>query len=192
MDIVYTQSRRAIARKSKLRSFKLFLWETQWRLRTKHSNFLLSITVTSAIIGFLILIGTIEVPSLTPNEAINSLGNTTHTQAENPIGKNLGSFVNFKFTGIIAFIVAAFSFFGMIKTSLVPGSSQAPKEFMELSNDPMNRIKFHFSKLISKIKDPIIIFIDDLDRCGDNYTVEFLEGIQTLFRKVNVIYIIAD
>lgn len=193
MDTVYTQSRKTIAKKSKLCSLKLFLWETQWRLRMKHSNFLLSITVTSAIIGSLILAGIIQLPSLTPNEPIN-LGNATHTQTENLIGKDLGSFVSFKFTGIIAFIVAAFSFFGVIKTSLVPGSSQAAKEFMEVSNDPMNRIKGHFIKLVAKIRGlygTIIIFIDDLDRCKDNYTVEFLEGIQTLFREVNIIYIIA-
>ena len=80
MDTVYTQSRKAIAKKSKLRSFKLSLWETQWRLRTRHSNFLLSITVTSAIIGSLILAGIIQLPSLTPNEAINSLVNTTQAE----------------------------------------------------------------------------------------------------------------
>ena len=191
MDTVYTQARKAIAKKTKLRSFKLSLWENQWRLRTKHSNILLAMSVTFAIIGFLILAGVIELPSIITNEATSSLVNATQTQAENPIGEDLGYFVNFKFTGIIAFIVAAFSFFGMVKTSLVPGSSQAAKEFMELSNDPMNRIKYHFSKLISKIEDPVIIFIDDLDRCRDDYTVEFLEGIQTLFRKVNIIYVIA-
>lgn len=66
----------------------------------------------------------------------------------------------------------------------MPGSSQAAKEFMELSNDPMNRIKFHFSMLISKIKDPIIIFIDDLARCRDNYTVECLKEIYKIFSDI--------
>jgi hypothetical protein len=39
---------------------------------------------------------------------------------------------------------------------------------------------------------PVAIFIDDLDRCRDEYTVEFLEGIQTIFRRAdNLVFVIA-
>jgi hypothetical protein len=45
--------------------------------------------------------------------------------------------------------------------------------------------------LIKDIQQPVIILVDDLDRCNNKYAVEFLEGIQTLFRDANVFYIIS-
>jgi hypothetical protein len=38
----------------------------------------------------------------------------------------------------------------------------------------------------------VAIYIDDLDRCRDEYTVEFLEGVQTIFRREdNLAFVIA-
>jgi hypothetical protein len=34
------------------------------------------------------------------------------------------------------------------------------------------------------------IFINELDKCRESYTVEFLEGIQTLFKEADVAYIV--
>jgi YVTN family beta-propeller protein len=64
IDAVYKQSRQAISRNRRYILFKLFLWECGWRFMSKHSNFLLLLTLTSAIIGSLILSGIIEPPSL--------------------------------------------------------------------------------------------------------------------------------
>jgi len=38
---------------------------------------------------------------------------------------------------------------------------------------------------------PVCVFIDDLDRCGADYVVNLLEGIQTLFRHKKVAYVVA-
>jgi hypothetical protein len=45
--------------------------------------------------------------------------------------------------------------------------------------------------MTKKINRPLAIFIDDLDRCQVDYTIELLEGIQTLFRETEVTYVIA-
>lgn len=62
---------------------------------------------------------------------------------------------------------------------------------MQLSNDPTKRLRCHFAKLVNMIGQPLVIFIDDLDRCQSSYTVELLEGIQTIFKEANVAYVIA-
>ena len=55
----------------------------------------------------------------------------------------------------------------------------------------MQQISRHFERLVFMMKQPIAVFVDDLDRCNDSYTVEFLERIQTLFREAGVFYVIA-
>jgi len=92
--------------------------------------------------------------------------------------------------GIVAILVSLVSGIAAVTKSLLPASERAAREFQELTDDPTKRLRFHLS-LISKIKDPVIIFIDDLDRCRNDYTIRFLEGIQTMFREADVFYVIA-
>ncbi|WP_460218666.1 KAP family P-loop NTPase fold protein [Psychroserpens sp. MEBiC05023] len=73
-------------------------------------------------------------------------------------------------------------------------SPEAAKTFLEKAADPMQKVKKHFQSLISDIEAcgfKTAVFIDDLDRCNDKFTVELLEGIQTLFRDKQVLYVVA-
>lgn len=92
------------------------------------------------------------------------------------------------FTGIVLTLM---SFSKTLSSSLLPGSVKTALSFIALSKDPMLKVKKHFRKLISSIDQPVAIFIDDLDRCNPKFTVEFLEGIQTLFRETKVLYLVA-
>lgn len=60
----------------------------------------------------------------------------------------------------------------------------------ELRNDPLGPIIRVFGKMVNAIRRPIVVFVDDLDRCETKYVVELLEGIQTLFRTVPVVYVV--
>lgn len=75
--------------------------------------------------------------------------------------------------------------------ALLSGSASAAQKFVRSAVDPMARIAAHFQDLITWIDHPIIIFIDDLDRCRSEYVVSLLEGIQTLFKDRRVIYVIS-
>ena len=75
--------------------------------------------------------------------------------------------------------------------SLLFGSAKAAQSYLEFSQDPMGPIAQLFQKLINAIGRPVAIFIDDLDRCDSDYVVELLEGIQTLFRRADVTYVVA-
>ncbi|MCF8373029.1 MAG: KAP family NTPase [Bacteroidales bacterium] len=91
-------------------------------------------------------------------------------------------------TGVVLTLI---SFSKTLSSSLLPGSVKTALSFIALSKDPMLKVKKHFSKLIGSIDQPVAIFIDDLDRCNPKFTVEFLEGIQTLFRETKVLYLVA-
>ena len=77
--------------------------------------------------------------------------------------------------------------------ALATKSTKAAEKFIRSTSDPLEKLKDHYRKLVEKINLPICILIDDLDRCQAEYVVELLEGIQTLFRDMDVIYVaIAD
>jgi hypothetical protein len=90
--------------------------------------------------------------------------------------------------GIVGVIAAVASF---ATRSMLSGSAGAAQKFVRSAIDPMARIASHFRELATWIGHPIIIFIDDLDRCKSDYVVNLLEGVQTLFKDGRVMYVIA-
>ncbi len=99
---------------------------------------------------------------------------------------------------ILGAVGSAFAILGTILSaallagrSLLPGSARAAQEFLRATADPMARVTRHFQHLLSSINGPVIVFIDDLDRCRSDFVVHLLEGIQTLFNDPRVMYLIA-
>ena len=70
-------------------------------------------------------------------------------------------------------------------------SARGARAYIDHARDPMETMKEHFAQLVKWIHYPLLITIDDLDRCQPAYVVELLEGIQTLFREVPVAYVVA-
>jgi hypothetical protein len=95
-------------------------------------------------------------------------------------------------------IVTIFSILGTfwiifkgVSNSLLPGSSEAALYFQKNIRDPMETVKKHFRNVISYSKKNVAIFIDDIDRCSPENTVNLLEGIQTLFKSTKVLYVVS-
>lgn len=59
----------------------------------------------------------------------------------------------------------------------------------QFTEHPFEPIRKRFNQIA--IENNLAIFIDDLDRCNVDATVDLLEGIQNLFKDVRVLYIIA-
>jgi KAP family P-loop domain len=176
MDVVFRQSVGILRTITWWRSIKLMILEHSWRLWTARSNIFVWPMIIFGVIGLGILLGYLKP------------GSFLHVPES---GKELVNFLSSGVGAVAALIVSALSGIRALSSSLLPGSERAAREFVELSTDPMNRIRNHFKDLIKWIKQPVAIFIDDLDRCKESYTVEFLEGIQTLFREANVTFVIA-
>lgn len=105
------------------------------------------------------------------------------------------------FSAFAAFIGTVVSFIGLIyslaKFLSYPfflRSSEDAKTFINRASDPMEKIRRHFNRLVGDfnlIGYNVAIFIDDLDRCEDKFTVRLLEGIHTLFKGKPVLYVVA-
>ena len=94
-------------------------------------------------------------------------------------------------SAIIALIITVWGIIFGLSRSLLQGSVHATNTFMESTRDPMKALTRHFNNMVTYIKQPVAIFIDDVDRCQYGYVVELLEGIHTLFSEVQVTYVIA-
>ena len=91
---------------------------------------------------------------------------------------------------LVAGLITGISTFS--RASLPSGSARATQTFVQTAIDPMERISKHFGELIGWMGNhPVMVFIDDLDRCQSEYAVNLLEGIQTLFKDPRVIYLIS-
>tara|TARA_R110002020_G_scaffold3495_1_gene15505 strand:- start:7589 stop:10651 length:3063 start_codon:yes stop_codon:yes gene_type:complete len=91
-------------------------------------------------------------------------------------------------------VALIFSFSKYLATPFTLKSSKQAEAFTSRASDPMTQIKNHFNHLIdsyNKADREVAVFIDDIDRCNREYTIELLEGIQTLFKDRRVLYIVA-
>ncbi|WIX91806.1 P-loop NTPase fold protein [Amycolatopsis sp. DG1A-15b] len=61
-------------------------------------------------------------------------------------------------------------------------SASGARLFEQTGANPMARVAEHFGWLLRQSGKPIVLFIDDLDRCKHDYVVEVLEAVQTLLR----------
>ncbi len=77
---------------------------------------------------------------------------------------------------------------------LVPGkieSADSMAQYIDSSDSPLEKISRRYERMLESVNRPVCVMIDDLDRCDKEYVVGLLEGIQTLFRKKPVVYVIA-
>lgn len=70
------------------------------------------------------------------------------------------------------------------------GSSKAGEAMASLSEDPYIPVVKLFDKLVSTAERPILVVIDDIDRCSDEYVVDLLEDIQTMLREAPISYLV--
>ncbi len=74
---------------------------------------------------------------------------------------------------------------------LAVDSAERAAKFLKRSHDPLGVYRSRFRWLVRSSGYPIVVFIDDLDRCQPHYVVELLEGVQTLFTEEPVTYVVA-
>lgn len=94
-------------------------------------------------------------------------------------------------TSILSLLGTVWLFFSGLIHSLLPGSESAALNFKQNVRDPMAKIQNHYRSVLKYTSKNVAVFIDDIDRCNPKYLVELLEGLQTLFRKEKVLYLIA-
>jgi preprotein translocase subunit SecG len=160
---------------------KIRLWEYSWRLFIGRKLYLFSLL--GCALAFVLLL------TLFPQSTGQGSGHAG--------GQNASNFVSDKplsvsfIAKIVAILGAIWSGILALTRSLLPGSISSAEMFQQFTRDPLEKVKKHYLSLLNQFDYPVMVFIDDLDRCQTNYVVNLLEGIQTLFNSFKVFYVIA-
>ncbi len=175
IESIYRQTLEGLRKLSPFDYVKTVISETLWRAKFKRSRFFLFVTLILLLLGLVILFSGIDLSNI---------------QGLSTAGKQFVDFVQ-KISGILAVVGSLISAILLLQSFLLPAAKTEPSELFKSFDDPMRRLSLHFGHYTKKTPFPIAVFIDDLDRCTERYTVEFLEGIQTIFREGRVVYVIA-
>jgi tetratricopeptide (TPR) repeat protein len=65
-------------------------------------------------------------------------------------------------------------------------SRRAARVFEETRADPMEDLARHFTWVLGRAKTSMLVLIDDLDRCDQDYVVELLDAVQKLMRDRDI------
>jgi hypothetical protein len=177
-DAVYRQAKAQLGSVfgDRPRAWRLALRELGWRLVTGRRDTLTAIVLL--IIGALLLYaGRAWIA-----EALEWLGIRDPATAETAV--ELLS----KLLTLAAVILSPML---VVSRTLLSGSARAAQSFVQAASDPLERVYRHFGALVRAIRQPVLVCIDDLDRCQPTYVVNLLEGIQTLFNDPRVVYILS-
>jgi len=92
---------------------------------------------------------------------------------------------------LLASVFALGSTVALFLSRLMPGFSSTAHLFQRFSSDPMGRIRSYYDRMIRSFEHPVIVFIDDLDRCKSSYVIELLESLHTLYSHPRVFFVVA-
>lgn len=57
-------------------------------------------------------------------------------------------------------------------------------------SDPLRRFRKHFAAMVKDAQQPVLVVVDDLDRCDADYVVELVRGMLTVFQSPRVVFML--
>lgn len=162
MDRVYREAQRGRGDTAEQKHRRLSVWWWRWRWAVGTLLFL------GVIVGTLFVIGSRLLDWIDSAQAV--------------------------LAGLIALggaIGALYATYRTVRSSLLVGSPRTAVALLRSGGDPFRRVRDKYADLIRRVGRPVLVFIDNLDRCRPEYVVELLEGIQTIFSDVPVTYLVA-
>jgi hypothetical protein len=99
-----------------------------------------------------------------------------------------------EWSGMFGVIVAGLTFlgttFGAFAKSLFIGTPDAADNYQLGSEDPLQYFKRHYNAYCASLRRPILVIVDDLDRCKPEFVTELLAGFQTVLASPPVIILL--
>ncbi|WP_020405370.1 KAP family P-loop NTPase fold protein [Hahella ganghwensis] len=87
--------------------------------------------------------------------------------------------------------LVVFNLYKLREQDPAQASRQEATVFARKNDDPLQALRTRFKALVTEVNGPIMVYVDDLDRCNADYVIELLEVIQTVFNDSRVYYLIA-
>ncbi|WP_085026160.1 P-loop NTPase fold protein [Ensifer aridi] len=92
-------------------------------------------------------------------------------------------------TGLAALTVIG-GIASLIIESLAPGVDPLAERIGLGRSDPLERFRRHFHRTMCRLRRPVLVIIDDLDRCKPAVIVDLVRGIQTILRSQRVVFLV--
>ena len=78
----------------------------------------------------------------------------------------------------------------VLTNTLAPGASGDDKNYSMGADDPLERFRKHFAKSMERFNRPVLVVVDDLDRCEPEFVVELIRGMQTILVSPRVVFLL--
>ncbi|WP_296711523.1 P-loop NTPase fold protein [Rhodoblastus sp.] len=165
----------------RLRGFKEWGSELVWRLWTPdfRAKFILSVVTTVFVAGLfafkIIRFGEKGI-ALSPE-----------------LGAHADSFQALWLTPLVLLFTGAPAVWTILSgatQTLFRGTPEAAQNYALGAGDPLDRFRRHFARVIQRFSRPVLIIIDDLDRCEPEYVVELIRGIQTILTSSRIVFLL--
>lgn len=101
------------------------------------------------------------------------------------LNKGAGLFL----AGLTGF-TALWGFGALVTESIVPGTDTLAERLSLGKSDPFQRFRRHFDHTMRAVRRPVLVVVDDLDRCQPGFVVDLVRGIQTILRSTRVVFLI--
>jgi len=150
----------------------LWLQEIMWRLWNPKIRGLIATTLICFALVWALFQG--HLIGLGGNAKVELL-------VQNSVGLGLGAL------GTVSFVWAA----GAVLTeSIMPGTDSWGEKLSLGTGDPFDRFRRHFRRMMEEVRRPVMVVVDDLDRCRPDFVVDLVRGMQTLLRSRRVVFVI--
>ncbi len=156
---------------------ELTLRELLWRLVTP--GFLLTLLLGGSTICALWLLAHFGILALDPSKP-----------KEVVVGGDLPGFAVAALVSLIGGGATLHSLFRALASSLVPGTPDAAKNYSMGSGDPLARMRKHFVAVAERVRRPVLVVVDDLDRCQPEFVTELVRGMQTILASPRIVYVL--
>lgn len=101
-----------------------------------------------------------------------------------------GAYLRLGLTAVLGGGAAIWALVSTVAKSLLPGTPDAAKNYSMGAGDPLQRMRKHFLRLTKRLNRPIIVIVDDLDRCKAKFVTELVRGMQTILASPRVVYVL--
>jgi tetratricopeptide (TPR) repeat protein len=105
------------------------------------------------------------------------------------IGYILTNPVGLALTGLSS-VTGLWALAALFTESIVPGTDTLAERLSLGGGDPFARFRRHFAHTMARVGRPVMVVVDDLDRCRPDFVVDLVRGIQTLLRSPRVTFLI--
>ena len=105
------------------------------------------------------------------------------------VGFAIGNMLGFLLGGVTGLSII-WAIATIFTESIVPGTDTLAERLNLGKGDPFDRFRRHFDRTMRALKRPVMVVIDDLDRCQPAFVVDLVRGIQTILKSSRVTFVI--